>query len=133
MKPTTSLAVNPQIFDLLPHLHLLLARLLPPQPTPDPLNPLAPPTGNSVSNIKHEPLEIQNLAREASALRVRIQKARQAVREVEDGDRTIEEQEEEIKELEGVVEGLKGVLKGLGAVDNGGKVSNEGGDIVMGT
>jgi RNA polymerase II transcription mediator complex subunit 9 len=48
-----------------------------------------------------------------SQIKVRIQRARVAVRGMSDVERSIEEQEEEIRELEGCIERQRGVLRGL--------------------
>ena len=59
------------------------------------------------------PLEIKQLATEASKIKIRIQKARQTVKAMPDVDRTVEEQQEEIEELEAKCEALRAVLKGM--------------------
>lgn len=51
-----------------------------------------------------------------SQVKVRIQRARVAVRGMSDVERSIEEQEEEIQELERLIERQRGVLRGLGEV-----------------
>jgi len=58
-------------------------------------------------------LEPQHLATEASAIKIRLQKARAAVQALPDMGRTIEEQEVEIRELEERVRAQREVLAGL--------------------
>lgn len=59
------------------------------------------------------PLDIQHLASEAAAVKMRVQKARQAVAGLPDMDRDIEEQQEEIAELEERCEQLREALRGM--------------------
>lgn len=59
------------------------------------------------------PLEIKQLATEASKIKIRIQKARQTVKGMPDIDKTVEEQQEEIEELEAKCEALRTVLRGM--------------------
>ncbi|KAL1635421.1 hypothetical protein SLS58_010284 [Diplodia intermedia] len=61
-----------------------------------------------------QPLEIHQLAAAASALKVRLQKARQACGRLGDMDRTVDEQQEEIGELEERVSKLRTVLEDMG-------------------
>jgi hypothetical protein len=123
----------PQTFDFLPPLHALLARLLLPSsglqaPAPAPgesstaatgANPLSsPPVQADTSTDDTEPgtghLDIQELAAAAGPIKIRIQKARAAVKELPDMDRSIVEQEEEIAELENRIAKMRDMLKGLG-------------------
>ena len=60
-------------------------------------------------------LSAKDLGSEASAVKIRIQKARSAVEALPDVDRTVEEQEEEISELEERIEGMKEVLNDVAA------------------
>ncbi|KAI9822421.1 MAG: hypothetical protein M1827_000140 [Pycnora praestabilis] len=93
----------PQTFDILPPLHALISRLIPSaSPSPD-----------------QQPLEPQHLATEASAIKIRIQKAKAAVEALADIDRTIAEQDEEIKELEQRISSQKEVLKDLAIAGRG--------------
>jgi len=121
----------PQTFDILPPLHALLTRVVPPP------SGLQPPSNNDPADIKPTSLnlassadattnaantrasgdghiEIQHLAAEASGVRVRIQKARLAVKGMPDVERGVEEQREEMRALEARVEELRGILGGLG-------------------
>lgn len=59
-------------------------------------------------------LSPKDLSIAASAIKIKIQKARVAVAGLPDVERTIEEQESEIREFDGEVERLRGVLKELG-------------------
>jgi hypothetical protein len=123
----------PQTFDFLPPLHALLSRLLLPSgglqaPAPAPgetttaatgANPLSSPPvpaeashdENAINGTGH--LDIQELAAASGSIKVRIQKARAAVKELPDMDRSIKEQEQEIAELESRIEKMRGMLKGL--------------------
>ncbi|KAI9823304.1 MAG: hypothetical protein M1832_002528 [Thelocarpon impressellum] len=83
-------------FDVLPALHTLLSRLLPSATSTEP------------------PLEPQHLATEASALKIRLQKARAAVERLPDIERLPAEQETEIRTLEERVARQRDVLRGLG-------------------
>lgn len=105
----------PATYDILPPLHDLLSRLLLPpsqniaQTSASP--PAASPAVSSLSNSAS--LSPKDLATAASAIKVKIQKARVITAALPDTDRTVEEQEAEISELEAEVERLKGVLKNL--------------------
>ncbi|KZF24536.1 hypothetical protein L228DRAFT_98734 [Xylona heveae TC161] len=95
----------PQTFDILPPLHALLSRL-------------APPTTTTAAAAAGEyadqpPLEPHQLAAEASAIKIRIQKARAAVQSLPDMSRSVEEQEAEIRQLEERVRKQREVLTGL--------------------
>ncbi|KAI9841680.1 MAG: hypothetical protein M1838_003451 [Thelocarpon superellum] len=83
-------------FDILPPLHSLLARLVPSPTSPD------------------APLEPQHLVTEATALKIRLQKARAAVDSLPDIQRLPEEQAREIGELESRIASQRDVLKELG-------------------
>ncbi|KAF1811259.1 hypothetical protein P152DRAFT_483153 [Eremomyces bilateralis CBS 781.70] len=140
--PISSLP-NPALFDIIPSLHTLLARIL---PTPSGLAPpkdpstTAPATSTTAptpqtqlatqSQTQHatsqttgsqptadasagETLEIHQLAAATSELKVRLQRARAAVRALPDVERSVEEQEGEIGELEARVRDLRGVLEEL--------------------
>jgi len=126
--PPTTAALPPSTFDIIPPLHTLLTRLLLPPPTnashttqpqsgitPAALSP-APANSPSVQNqiISTSYLFPKDLSIAASAVKIKIQKARVVVTGLPDVERTIEEQESEIGELEWEVERLKGVLKELG-------------------
>lgn len=59
-------------------------------------------------------LSPKDLSIAASAVKIKIQRARVTVAGLPDVERTFEEQEIEIRELEGEVDRLRGVLKELG-------------------
>jgi hypothetical protein len=123
----------PQTFDFLPPLHALLSRLLLPSgglkaPASAPgenattatgTNPLSsPPAPAEISHDEHAidgtgHLDIQELAAASGAIKIRIQKARTAVKELPDVDRSIKEQEQEIAELEARIGKMREMLKGL--------------------
>ena len=88
---------TPETFDLIPSLHTILARLLPSS------DPAAPP-----------PLSPKDLATEAAAVKIQIQKARALVESLPDVDRTVQEQEQEIQELEERIRAQKAVLRRIG-------------------
>ncbi|EGD84698.1 hypothetical protein H112_08412 [Trichophyton rubrum D6] len=107
----------PQTFDILPPLHALLARLLSNQSssfaTGQPGEPgLSQSTeqtpGGGIASL--DGLDPKSLLTGASAVKIRIQKARNAVEEMPDIERTIAEQEEEIVMLEKRIGRLRGVL-----------------------
>ena len=83
-------------FDILPLVHTLLSRLVPPLESTEPA------------------LEPQHLATEASALKIRLGKAKAAVAALPDVDRTTAEQEREMRRLEERVARQQEVLRGLG-------------------
>jgi predicted ATP-grasp superfamily ATP-dependent carboligase len=110
----TNSCLSPETFDFLPPLHSLLARILLPSGAA-----LPPPTGTGESTEGPETtsgtghLDIKDLGAAVSVIKVRIQKARVAVRSMSDIERSMEEQEEEIRELEERIAKQRGVLKGL--------------------
>ncbi|KAI9797946.1 MAG: hypothetical protein M1825_005669 [Sarcosagium campestre] len=86
---------SPATFDFLPALYSLLSRLV-------------------LSTSSAEPaLEPQQLATEASSLKIRIQRARGAVDALPEMDRTIEEQEVEKAELLRKIRRQHEILNGL--------------------
>ena len=95
----TTIPIPPSTFDILPQLHALLSRLLPDST----LDPSAPP------------LDPQNIASEASALKLRLQKAQAAVEALPDMDRSVEEQAGQIRELEERIRRQREVLAGIKA------------------
>ncbi len=95
--PTAVLsAIQPSTFDFIPALHQLLSRLY--------SVPLPPPSTTrehpSHTYTDAPPLEIQGLAPAASVIKVKLQKARVALRALPDMERSVEDQEEEIEALE---------------------------------
>ncbi|KAI9692787.1 MAG: hypothetical protein M1820_009335 [Bogoriella megaspora] len=96
---------SPTLFDIIPSLHELLSRLLPAH-----TNPTDP---TQTAYTEQQSLEIQHLASEASALRIKIQKARGVVAGLVDVERGVQEQEGEMRELEERVRMQRAVLRGL--------------------
>lgn len=94
---------SPEVFDIVPALHELLSRMLP--PTEDLSRP------PSYSN--QPTLSPQYLQAEASSIRSKIRKAREAVAALPDVDRSIEQQEEEITMLTEKIEKQRRVLRAL--------------------
>src|SRR5262245_58987749 len=90
--PSDSPAPLGQVFDVVPALHAILNRLLLPPSTAGggPTN-----AGNDDLHLGTH-LDIAHLDTAVDAVRVRIAKARAAVKALPDMDRTVEEQEEEI-------------------------------------
>ena len=110
--PVSAVPLPPaHLFDIVPEVHELLSRLLP--ATANPTDPTV------TAYTDQQPLEIQHLANEASAVRIKIQKARAAVKELPDMDRTIEEQEAEMKELEERIGRQRAMLAGLAEKKDG--------------
>ncbi|KAE9994048.1 hypothetical protein EG327_001781 [Venturia inaequalis] len=114
----------PETFDFLPLLHVLLRRISVPSGAPLPnLDGTGGVEGveaassadssDKVWDLKSH-LDIKNLGPAVSHVKVRMQRARVAVRAMPDIERSVEEQEEEIRELERIIERQRGVLRGLG-------------------
>lgn len=114
----------PDTFDFLPPLYALLRRLQQPSGIEA---PSGPPDGSGAALPEGSPqqlervasggsgkLELHDLGSAASAIRLKIQKARQVVADMPDVERTVEDQEEEIAELETRVERQKAMLRKLG-------------------
>ncbi|MCJ1318607.1 hypothetical protein MMC15_003937 [Xylographa vitiligo] len=81
-------------FDFIPPLHALLSRLLVPQ-----------------SDAAGNTLAPKDLATEAAAIKIKIQKARAAVQVLPDVERSVAAQREEIEELEERIREQKRVLR----------------------
>lgn len=108
----------PQTFDILPSLHALLDQLLSASEKTETGvdgtgesggGAAAPRAGSSAGS-----LDPKLLITEASAVKIRVQKARAAVDGLSDVERSVEEQEKEIKELEGKIEKLKALIRDFG-------------------
>jgi hypothetical protein len=69
---------------------------------------------NSATAPNLSPLEAKDLFTAASAIRIRIQKARAVVEGLPDVDRTTEEQDDEIEELMARIARLRGVIADFG-------------------
>ena len=103
----------PQTFDFLPPLHAILSRLLLPPTNGDITSPAPTPqntnTNSNPNNNITIPLSPKDLATAVSPILARIQKARNAVKELPGIETSNEELEEVIVELEAEVERLNGV------------------------
>ncbi len=114
LKPPT--LPHPSTFDILPPLHALLSRLLVPPSQTSTQTTFSPPVTSSpalANPTNNSPLSPKDLATAASAVKIKIQKARMAVRGLPDVERTIEEQELEISELENEVKRVNKLLVGM--------------------
>ncbi|KAL1959801.1 hypothetical protein VTO42DRAFT_946 [Malbranchea cinnamomea] len=112
---TTASFPTPQTFDILPSLHALLERLLPiSAKTEETAEP--PASGQSPAPGPPAPgsFDPKLLITEASAVKIRIQKARAAIDSLPDIDHTTKEQEKEIAELEEKIARLKRVIGDFG-------------------
>lgn len=107
---------SPETFDILPPLQALLSRLL--LPSPGLLAPLGEPSHDSPTETNDGTghLDIQELSAAVGAIRIRIQKARAAVKGLPDIERSMGEQEGEIRELEERVVRMREMLGGGGGV-----------------
>ncbi|KAI1976898.1 hypothetical protein LOZ53_005258 [Ophidiomyces ophidiicola] len=111
----------PQTFDILPPLHALLVRLLSTPPNEQQAAATNPDVSTEpvilstpgVETTMHS-LDPRALVTGASAVKIRIQKARSAIEELPDMQRSVEEQEAEIKLLEKKIARLKGVIGDFG-------------------
>ncbi|KIW00397.1 uncharacterized protein PV09_08106 [Verruconis gallopava] len=127
--PTTKLSTPtlppPDTFDFLPPLYGLLRRLQQPSGIEAPVgaqdgNSAALPEGSPSQQLERTvsggsgKLELSHLDAAASAIRLKIQKARQLVANMPDIERTVEEQEEELAELESRVTRQRAMLAKLG-------------------
>lgn len=121
-QPVAPALPPPADFDILPDLHKLLSRLINTagQPPAQTLTPNGP--------SEDGPLEIQHLATAATALKLKISKARRAVMALPDIDRTTEDQEKEIEYLEARIAKHTAALHGLGklTVEENGDTSMTG-------
>lgn len=115
----------PETFDFLPLLHVLLRRISVHSGAPFPGGTGGGEGAEAASGADVDSsdkglwdlkthLDIKNLGPAVSHVKVRLQRARVAVRAMPDIERSIEEQEEEIRELERMIERQRGVLRGLG-------------------
>lgn len=94
---------KPETFDILPALHELLSRLI----------PQSEDISRPATYSKQQSLAPQQLQAEASVIRSKIRRAREAVAALPDIDRSIAQQEEEIKELRAQIERQRRVLQRL--------------------
>ncbi len=107
----------PQIFDILPALHELLARIEHTDSLADGTSEEGNETGVRYSNL--QPLEPKDLPTEVLAIKSKIRVALRVLGELPDMDRSVEEQGVEIGELEERVRRQRGVLRGLGVFAGG--------------
>lgn len=117
----------PALFDVLPALHEILARI---ERTPvDSADLQHQPSTSDESGTDSDdigayyqdqaPLEPKDLPTEVLAIKAMIRKALREVEKLPDMDWSVEEQEEEIKELEGRIERQKAMLKKHGEMGKG--------------
>ncbi|EEA20719.1 hypothetical protein TMatcc_000708 [Talaromyces marneffei ATCC 18224] len=85
-----------------------------PQPKPASQQPLGGATDSATPSSNLPPLEAKDLLTAASAIRIRIQKARAVVQGLSDVERTTEEQDDEIEELQERIASLRGVVADFG-------------------
>lgn len=120
---------SPQTFDILPPLHALLVRLLssssPGNQDTTSAGPESTPSGQPGETLlpASGSLDPKALVTGASAVKIRTQKARNAIEALPDMDRTVSEQENEIAELEKRISRLKEVIGEFG--ERSEKVVNE--------
>lgn len=110
----------PQIFDVLPALHELLARI---ERAPPP-NPADPSTTDPTSSAdEHDigayyqdqpPLEPKDLPTEVLAIKAKIRKALREVEKLPDMESSVEEQEDDIRELEERVQRQRAMVRRFG-------------------
>ena len=112
-----------QTFDFVAPLHALLSRLVPATPgiaaQPNSADGAMPTTTDDATVTGGGHLDIQQLGPEANGIKVRIQKARAAVKGLPDVGKSLEEQEEDIKLLEARIAKMKEILRGLGNMPDG--------------
>lgn len=123
-EPTTALYPSPQAFDIVPPLHALLVLLSASQagnqPTsqqqglPGEANDPTNPAGAAAGTPSLGPVDPKSLLTGASTVKIRIQKAKNAVDELPDINRTVAEQEEEIAHLEKRIGRLNEVIGDFG-------------------
>lgn len=94
---------SPETFDIVPALHELVSRLLSPSDDPSRL----------ATYPQQEQLSPQQLQAEASVIRNKIRKAREAVAALPDVERSFSEQESEIKSLRERIARQQDILQGL--------------------
>lgn len=123
-KPTLP---SPQIFDVLPALHELLARIeRAPPDTTDLQQPSSSYSGDESSNDigahyqDQAPLEPKDLQAEVLAIKTKIRKALREVERLPDMESSVGEQEEEIAELEERIGRQRAMLRRFGEMGRGG-------------
>jgi RNA polymerase II transcription mediator complex subunit 9 len=104
----------PNTFDFIPPLHALLSRLLLPSAGIAHGDGTAGAGEDAAALSGPGHLDIQQLGAASSGIKVKIQKARNAVKDMPDVDRSIEDQEEEIEALEERIAKMRAMLGNLG-------------------
>lgn len=102
--PAPSTLPPPQTFDILPPLHDILYRLLLPRDSTKPSSP-SPETAS--------PISPKELGGAIVAITNRVQKAREAVRDLPGIEMSIEQQQDVMEELEAEVRRLEAVTEGI--------------------
>lgn len=105
--------------DFLPSVHALLSRLVPDtlglSGQPSQADGSAAPTTDDAPAAGAGHLEIHQLGPEANGIKIKIQKAKAALKDLPDAERTVEEQQDDIKVLEERVTKMREMLSGLGS------------------
>ena len=115
-------ALTAQTFDFLPMLHALLSRLVPDTPglpQPSQADGTAASTTDDASTAGAGHLEIQQLGPAASGIKIKIQKARAALKGLPDADRTVEDQQEDIRLLEERIAKMRDMLNRFTSTTDG--------------
>lgn len=117
---------TPQTFDILPSLHALLDRLLsaPGRTGVDATGQGDAAAASGAGGASAGSLDPKLLVTEASAVKIRVQKAQAAVDGLSDVERSVEEQEREIEELQGKIKRLKGLIGEFGERSNSAMAAN---------
>ncbi|KAF2717660.1 hypothetical protein K431DRAFT_198834, partial [Polychaeton citri CBS 116435] len=101
---------SPQIFDVLPPLHELLARIDHSSSGPSDSTNTNPPAETGVAYVDQQPLDPKDLPNEILPIKGRIRRALKKLEELPDMDRTVEEQREEIEDLEARIQAQREML-----------------------
>ena len=112
--PDATAALTAQTFDFLPMLHALLSRLVPDTPGLPQPNQADDATATGVGH-----LEIQQLGPAASGIKIKIQKARAALKTLPDADRAVEDQQEDIRLLEERIAKMRDMLSRFASTPDG--------------
>lgn len=112
-----------QIFDFVAPLHALLSRLVPDTPGltthPSQADSAVATSADDATGAGSGHLDIQQLGPEANGIKVRIQKARAAVKALPDVSKSLQEQEEDIKLLETRIAKMREMLGDLCKMPDG--------------
>lgn len=112
-RPESSQLPPPQTFDILPHLHEILARI---DHVPNDPMQAATIEDDVVTYAELQPLEPKDLQGEVQPIKSKIRKALRELEKLPDMDRDVEEQEAEIKMLQVKAAKQREVLRQLGDV-----------------